>query len=202
MDSINSKGPTVSGPVVPPIFPTFDWIRVRFPIVANEKTIWPGPKETHWQWVEGFPFELHPFAWDYLWIRCNGYDVEIEPHYLDSTWDTFWTNGTGHVRANAMRGLFPFTLGKQVDLLKGIVATLEALPALIQGRSPDDATKIQQIHGILKTREHATAIGPDPAENMSSLRRSVSEFIWRRKLKRIVSGSDSSRSSGDRGPRS
>jgi hypothetical protein len=184
-----------SGPVIPPIFPTFQWIRIQMPIVAGEKTIWPGPKETRWEWVKGFPLELHPFAWDYLWICCDGYQVQIEPHYLESTWDTFWTNGSGHVKADALRGLFPFTLGKQVDLLKGIVATLEALPPLIANRSPDDATKIQQIHGILKTREASKAIGPDPAEGISSLRRSVSEFVWRRKLKRLSFDSEDGGSS-------
>lgn len=181
LESLPSNEP---GPVLAPIFPTFDWIRIRMPIVGNEKTIWPAPKETRWQWVEGFPFELHPFAWDYMWIRCDGYEVQIEPHYVDSTWDTFWTNGSGHVRADALRGLFPWTLGNQVDLLKGIVATLEVLPALIADRSPDDATKIQQIHGILKTRDASTAVGPDAAEGMSRLRRSASEFVWKRKLRR------------------
>ena len=192
MTTIDNTVWTQEGPVLPPIFPSFDWIRTRMPIVANEMTIWPGPKETRWEWIEGFPYELHPFAWDYLWIRCDGYQVQIEPHYLKSTWDTFWTNGSGHVRADALRGLFPFTLGKQVDLLKGIVATLEALPPLIADRNPDDATKIQQIHGILKTRDAATAIGIDPAEGMSPLRRSASDFIWRRKLKRLQSGAEDS----------
>lgn len=185
MNPNDQTSPDDATPVLPPIFPSFDWIRIKMPIVANEKTIWPGPKETYWQWVEGFPFELHPFAWDYLWIRCDGYEVQIEPHYLDSTWDTFWTNGSGHVRADALRGLFPFTLGKQVDLLKGIVATLEALPPLLADRDPDDATKIQQIHGILKTREASSAIGPAVAEDLSSLRRRASDAVWRWKLRRL-----------------
>jgi hypothetical protein len=89
-----------------------------------------------------------------------------------------------------MGGLFPFTLGKQVDLLKGIVATLEALAPLIADYSSDDAAKVQQIHGILKTRNGSGAIGPDPTEGMSSLRRSASNFVWRRKLKRLARNSD------------
>jgi hypothetical protein len=156
------------------------------PIVGDEMTIWPGPKATTWEWILGFPLELHPFAWDFLRVRCNGYQVEIQPHYSESTWDTFWTNGSGHVTAQAMGGLFPYTLGDQVDLLRGIVATLAALPALIAGDSPDDATKILQIHGILKTQESSSAIGSDPAEDMSFLRRSASNFVWRRKLRRIA----------------
>jgi len=172
--------------VLPPIFPSFDWLRVRIPIVAEDMTIWPGPKETKWDWIVGFPFELHPFAWDHLWISCDGYEVEIEPHYSESTWDSFWTNGIGHVRADALGGLFPFTLGNQVDLLKGMVSTLEALPPLVADQNPDDATKIQQIHGILKTRDAMTATGPDPTEGMFSLRRSASEFIWRRKVRRLT----------------
>ena len=176
---------TPNAPVVPPIFPTFDWIRVRIPIVGEEMTIWPGPKETNWEWIIGFPFELHPFAWDQLWISCDGYEVGIEPHYSESTWDSFWTNGSGHVRADALGGLFPFTLGKQVDLLKGIVSTLEALPPLVVDRNPDDATKIQQIHGILKTRDRMSATGPEPTEGMSSLRRATCDLVWRRKVRRV-----------------
>ncbi len=178
MNEDNRLDPIQSQPVLPPIFPTIDWIRIQMPIIADEKTIWPRPKETTREWVIGFPFELHPFAWDYLWICCDGYSVQIEPHYLDSTWDTFWTNGSGHVTADALRGLFPFTLGKQVDLLEGIVATLDALPPLIVNKNSDDATKIQQIHGILKTRDVSLAVGPDAAEGMSSLRRSACDFIW------------------------
>ena len=184
------ESPNESATLTSPIFPTFDWIRIRMPIVAYEKTIWPSPKETRLDWIKGFPYEFHPFAWDYLWIRCDGHRVQIEPHYLDSTWDTFWTNGSGHVKADALRGLFPFTLGKQVDLLKGIVATLEALPPLIADRNPDTATMIEQIHGILKTREASTVTGPDATEGLSSLRRSASEAVWRWKLKRIAPDSE------------
>lgn len=185
MNETERSSPNEPDRVIPPTFPTFEWIRIQMPIVAGEKTIWPGPKETRWDWVKGFPLELHPFAWDYLRICCDGYQVQIEPHYLESTWDTFWTNSSGHVKADALRGLFPFTLGRQVDLLKGIVATLEALPPLIEGHSPEDATKIEQIQRILKKRKASTSIGPDPAEGISSVRRSASEFVWRRKLKRL-----------------
>jgi hypothetical protein len=183
---ISSSRSTSTSAVLPPSFPDFDWIRIRTPIVANEMTIWPAPKETYLEWAEGFPFELHFFAWDYLWIRCDGYEVEIKPHYLDSTWDTFWTGGTGYVRASALGGLFPWTLGKEVDLLKGIVSTLEALPPLIAATRPDDATKIEHIHGILKTREFRTAIGPDQSQGLSSLRRYAADRIWRRKVKRLL----------------
>ena len=191
---IANPSPIKSGPVLPPIFEAFDWIRVRMPIDAWEMTIRPGPKETYWEWVKGFPFEFHPFAWDYLWIRCDGYQVEIEPHYAKSTWDTFWTNGSGYVKADALRGLFPFTLGDEVNLLKGIVMTLEALPPLIAVRNPEDATKIERIHDILKTREVQNATGPDPGAGLSSLRRSASEFVWRRKLKSLTQNSDSGES--------
>jgi len=116
--------------------PIFESVRVRMPIVGDDMTIWPEPKETFWDWVAGFPFEIHPFAWDYLWISCDGHQVEIKPHYLASTWDTFWTDGQGYVTANALGGLFPFMLGKEVDLLKGIVSTLEALPPLLVDTTP------------------------------------------------------------------
>jgi len=186
MSPDDSANPAESAPVISPIFPTVDWIRVRMPIVGDEMTIWPGPKETTWEWILGFPLELHPFAWDFLRVSCDGYRVEIQPHYSESTWDTFWTNGSGHVTAQAMGGLFPYTLGNQVDLRRGIVTTLAALPALIAGDSPDDATKIQQIHGILETQESSSEIGSDPAEDMSFLRRSASNIVWRRKLRRIA----------------
>ena len=167
-------------------FQEFGWIRIRMPLIADDMTIWPGPKETYWDWVVGFPLEIHPFAWDYLRISCDGNQVEIQPHYLESTWDTFWTNESGHVTAHAMGGLFPYTLGEQVDLLKGIVATLADLPALIVDDNPDDAEKIQKIHDILVSQSPLTAIGPDPAEGMSFLRRSASDFVWRRKLRRLI----------------
>ena len=182
MSPTASPSPAVS----PPNFPCVDSIRVQMPIVGDEMTVWPGPKATTWEWVLGFPLELHLFAWDYLLISCDGYQVEIQPHYSESTWDTFWTNGSGYVTAQALGGLFPFTLGEQVDLLKGIVATLAALPALIADDSPEDATKIQQIHGILKTQDSSSAIGADPAEGMSFLRHSASDFVWRRKVRRVT----------------
>ena len=169
----------------PPSFPPVDWIRIRMPLVAEKMTIWPGPKETDWDWVVGFPLELHPFAWDYLRISCDGDRVEIEPHYTESTWDTFWTNETGHVTAQAYGGLFPFTLGDQVDLLEGIVATLAVLPALIVDDHPNDAARIQQIHDILTGQAMSTAIGEDPTVGMSFLRRAACDFVWRRKLWRL-----------------
>ena len=156
------------------------------PLIGDEMTIWPGPKETYWDWVAGFPLEIHPFAWDYLRIRCEENQVENQPHYLESTWDTFWTNESGHVTAQAMGGLFPYTLGEQVDLLEGIVATLAVLPALIVDENPGDADRIQNIHDILVAQDALTAIGPDPAEDMSFLRRSASDFVWRRKLRRLI----------------
>ncbi len=186
MSPNDSPSPAEGDPVVPPIFDELDSIRVEMPIVGEEMTIWPGPKATTWEWILGFPLELHPFAWDYLLISCDGYQVEIQPHYSESTWDTFWTNGSGYVTAHAMGGLFPFTLGEQVDLLEGMVTTLAALPALIVDDNPDAATRIQQIHGILKTQESSSAIGTDPAEGMFFLRRAASDFIWRRKVRRVI----------------
>jgi hypothetical protein len=174
----------------PAAFPEVDSIRIRMPLIGEEMTIWPGPKETYWDWVVGFPLEIHPFAWDYLLISCDGNEVEIQPHYLESTWDTFWTNESGHVTAHALGGLFPYTLGEQVDLLEGIVATLAVLPALIVDDDPVGADKIQQIHDILVAQDASTAIGPDPAEDMSFLRRSASDFVWRRKLRRLTRNRD------------
>ena len=182
-----------NGPVIPPSFPQFDPIRVRIPIISGEMTIWPAPKETFWEWVEGFPFELHPFAWDYMWVSCDRYRLEIKPHYLKSTWDTFWTDGTGYVTAQALGGLFPFTLGKEVDLLRGIVCTIEVLPDHIRDRAPKTAEKIEQIHAILKTREPPSVTEGRPP--LAGWRRTVSEAVWRRKLRRLLRAANGGASS-------
>ena len=57
-----------SGPVIPQIFPTLDPLRVRIPIVASEMTIWPGPKETFWEWVEGVS-SLRCSVSQFVWRR-------------------------------------------------------------------------------------------------------------------------------------
>ncbi len=169
-------------PVLPPTLPQFAPVRVKTPIVSNEMTIWPGPKETRREWVIGFPYELHPFAWDYMWVSCDGYSVKIKPHYRYSTWDTFWTAANGHVKADGMAGLFPFTLGKEVNLLRGIVATLEALPAHVEKTDPDAARKIAEIHDILKTREKPDVQQPEGR----GLRHRVARHFWSRKLRHLM----------------
>jgi hypothetical protein len=168
----------------PSTFPSFQPVRVRMPIEGGVKTIWPEPKQTRWEWAVGFPLEIHPFAWDYLWLSCDGHEVRIKPHYLDSTWDTFWTDTTGHVRAVGLAGLFPFTLGNQVDLLEGIIATLGVLPNKVASTDPDTAQKIAEIHLIL-TKLPEKPLQLDPKPNMSKLRRRTSVAFWNRKVRRL-----------------
>ena len=117
-----------------------------------------------------------------MWISCDGYSVKIQPHYVDSTWDTFWTDAVGKVTAQALGGLFPFTLGKQVELLQGIVATLEVLPDKIRATDPSAAKAIEEIYATLKAREASPAAQPV----VSGMRRRLSEALWRRKLSRLL----------------
>lgn len=163
--------------------PIFKPVRVRMPIVGDDMTIWPEPKETFWDWVAGFPFEIHPFAWDYLWISCDGRQVEIKPHYLESTWDTFWTDDQGVVTAHALGGLFPFTLGDEAELLKGIVATLKVLPDKVDASDPDVAQKIGLIYAMLDSI--GAPVTPFVQPEISRLRGTLSETLWRFKLRRL-----------------
>lgn len=172
-----------SNPVNSTSFPPFEPLRIRLPLAGADLTIWPGPKQSRWEWALGFPLELRPFAWDYMWISCTTDRVEIQPHYLESTWDTFWTDLDGSVTAHALGGLFPFTLGNEVDLLKGIVATLDALPAHIRDHAPETADKIKKIHAILAPKEAPPV--PLVRPEMTRLRRTASEAVWRRKLRSL-----------------
>jgi hypothetical protein len=131
--------------VTPLPFPPLDSLKVRLPIASKEWTIWPGPPESREGFVIGFPLELHPFAWDYVRISCDGRSVELEPHYRESSFDTFWVDGRGHVTCHALGGLFPFTLGRQPDLLDGLRVTLKALPPLVAPRHPQAAEAIAEI---------------------------------------------------------
>jgi len=133
------------GAVTPLPFPPLDSLKVRLPIASKEWTIWPGPPESREGFVIGFPLELHPFAWDYVRISCDGRSVELEPHYRESSFDTFWVDGRGHVTCHALGGLFPFTLGRQPDLLDGLRVTLKALPPLVAPRHPQAAEAIAEI---------------------------------------------------------
>ena len=172
---------------MPPDFPSVPPIRVRMPISHGKMTVWPGPPETVWDWLAGFPFELHPFAWDYLWVSCDGARLEIRPHYLFSTWDTFWTEPSGRVTAQALGGLFPFTLGKEAELLRGIVSVLEVLPDLVKDEHPAASGDLREIYGTLREQEEPDPLlGPRPA--IGRLRGRAANTLWRWKLgvERIV----------------
>jgi hypothetical protein len=131
------------GAVTPLPFPPLDSLKVRLPIASKDWTIWPGPPETREGFVIGFPLELHPFAWDYVRISCDGRSVELEPHYRESSFDTFWVDGRGHVTCHALGGLFPFTLGRQPELLDGLRVTVQALPDLVS--DPGAAKTLREL---------------------------------------------------------
>jgi len=126
-------------------FPRLEALDVRMPLESKDWTIWPRASESHWDYVRGFPLELHPFAWDYLVASCDCRRVELKPHYLESSFDTFWIDTSGHVTCHALAGLFPFTLGRQPELLEGLRKTLEAVAARVQPDDPDAAKTIREI---------------------------------------------------------
>ncbi|MCG8588279.1 MAG: hypothetical protein MJE66_03235 [Proteobacteria bacterium] len=162
-------------------FPSFDPVRVRLPIRSDDLTIWPGPPETPWDWLAGFPLELRPLAWDYLWVSSDGGRLEIRPHYFFSTWDTFWTEPDGRVTAQALGGLFPFTLGEQARLLEGILSILGVLPKFIEGNHPETAEKLRHIEGHLQALDEPERLAMPP-EQLGRVRRGCSQVVWRWKL--------------------
>lgn len=132
-------------PVVTPSFPRLDALSVRIPIDSKDWTIWPGPPATMREFVIGFPLELRPFAWDYVRLSSNGLRLEVQPHYRESTFDTFRVDTRGHVTCHALAGLFPFTLGRQPELLEGLGVTLQAVPPLVARRDERAARTIGEI---------------------------------------------------------
>lgn len=168
-------------PAIPP-FPSFARAKVVMPIDGDKLTLWPQKREKWWEKVLGFPFELRFFAKDYLWISSNGNRIEIQPHYLESTFDTFWIDTRGAVAAQALGGLFPFTLGKQKQLLKGIVATLAAMPSRLKPKDDAVAGMIREIHAQLAKRSEPEATGGARAP-LGRLRSAASNWVWERKLR-------------------
>jgi len=136
--------PTPSGVEASP-FPSLARLRVRIPLASDEWTIWPAPPETARDFVVGFPLELHPFAWDYLHIASGGASIRIEPHYRDSSFDMFRVDTRGHVTCHALGGLFPFTLGRQPELLEGLRVTIRALSPLVAPSNPAAAITLETL---------------------------------------------------------
>ena len=128
-------------------------------------------------------------------VACDGHRLQVEPHYLWSTWDTFWVDPQGAVQAQALRGLFPITLGKQPTLLKGIVSVITRLPPPmrkmrpVNGVNADAAAKIERIVEHLQARiaEVGEAESPwqpkfDEWIGGSGMRASLGRRCWRWKL--------------------
>lgn len=170
--------------VLSPAFPEIPRIRVRMHIHAKDMTIWPASQqpEPRRDWWTGFPLELRPCAWDYLEVRCDGQRLTIEPHYRQSTFDTFTIDSRGTVCATALGGLFPFTLGHEIQLLDGIVATLEALPEFLSEGDLDLAPRLREIHWKLKVAE---AQNPPPCRiRLRSAHHKIATAHWRAKQRR------------------
>jgi uncharacterized protein YbdZ (MbtH family) len=168
-------------------FDSFVETRIVLPIEAANYAIWPEAEQTTAEWVLGHPLELRPFCLDYLDISCSLQQLKIQPHYDKSTWDTFVVDPTGRVEATAFGGAFPFTLGRQPDLLAGIVAVLKALPPLIS--DPQTAQKIDrlaryldQIAVALRSRGGMVPNVFHPSQRPSKLGQRIAWHFWRWKL--------------------
>ena len=168
-------------------FEPFGETRIVLPIEAAKYAIWPEAEQTTGEWALGHPLELRPFCWDYLDISCSPQQLKIQPHYDKSTWDTFVVDPTGSVEANAFGGAFPFTLGRQPDLLAGIVSVLTALPPLIS--DTQTAQKIErlaqylgQISVVLKSRGGMVPNVFHPTQKPSKLGQRIAWHFWRWKL--------------------
>jgi len=173
-------------------FPPLDMLRIGLSIRSDEYTIWPGPPETYGDYIIGFPLELHPFAWDYLRIGSDAKKVTVQPHYRESSWDTFWIDLTGHVTCHALGGLFPWTLGKQPELVEGLRTTIAVLPAKVD--DPAAAKALEEIAAILEAIElDLRSLPVDLLEEHNEAAREVhrqtargraAERFWERKRRR------------------
>jgi len=171
-------------------FPSFEPVRVRIPLRSGDWTIWPDEPQTSSQWLLGHPLELSPMRWDFVAVGCDGERLEIQPHYLKSTWDTFWTDAEGCVEVHALGGLFPVTLGRQPDLLRGIRSVLAVLPEYLDPEHPEVARNIEWIERLLFGLECRICTlsleerGPQLVrpEGRTRVRSAVSERIWRLKM--------------------
>lgn len=171
-------------------FPSFARVRVKIPLRSGDWTIWPDTLQNQKEWFIGHPLELRPMRWDFLHVACDGQRVEIQPHYTLSTWDTFWTDQEGCVEVQALGGLFPITLGRQPELIKGIRSVLEKLPELLTATHPDTAGKIEWIHQLLFGLECRICTlpveerGPQVPRGSAraSVRATLSRGVWRAKM--------------------
>jgi hypothetical protein len=171
-------------------FPRFERVRVRIPLRSGDWTIWPDVPQTRRQWFLGHPFEISPMRWDFLEVASDGSRLELKPHYVKSTWDTFWTDEEGCVEVQALGGLFPITLGRQPELIRGIRSVLEKLPDYVKPEHPDVAGKIAWIEQLLFGAECRVCVlsiedrGPQipRAPERASMRSRMSSGVWRAKM--------------------
>ena len=173
-------------------FPSFERLRVQFPLRSGQWTIWPDEPQNQGQWFIGHPLELRPMRWDFLDVACDGDRLEIKPHYLKSTWDTFWTGEDGCVEVQALGGLFPVTLGRQPELIAGIREVILALGEYLKDQHADVAKKLLFIERLLFGAECRACTlsveargGPVPG-GPRSMRASASRAVWRLKMGKPV----------------
>jgi hypothetical protein len=150
------------------------------PIQGQDMTLWPEKRESWWERALGSPFELRFFARDFLTISCDGCRVEIQPHYFESTFDTFWVDTRGVVRAQALGGLFPFTLGKQKKLLRGLVVTLGAVARRLLSKDEEVALLVRAIHAYLREQSEPDSEPP----RLGVWRAALANRLWAHKLRR------------------
>jgi len=171
-------------------FPSFERVRARIPLRSGDWTIWPDDPQSTSQWAVGHPLELRPWRWDFVHVSCDGERLEIQPHYLKSTWDTFWTDPDGCVEVQALGGLFPITLGRQPNLIRGIRSVLEVLPEYVAPAHPEAAEKIEWIAKLLCGLECGVCVlsiderGPriPVRPDRPSVRARAAERVWRLKM--------------------
>jgi hypothetical protein len=174
-------------------FPEFDEFRLELPLRGRDYAIWPDERQTHAQWVIGHPLELRPCRWDFLDMSCKRHELTIKPHYDKSTWDTFWIDTGGSVRANGLGRLFPWTMGQQAKLLNGVISVLGEVAKAIRTRDPELAATVDRVAEILAgvVDRIVQMMGPvalegppaplDPGQQ-TGLRNRLAARFWRWKL--------------------
>ena len=149
MPSVRATRPTPNVPQRtasrPDAFPKFGPVRVTMDLTSRDWTVFPG-NDGH----RGSPLELRFKGKDYVEISSDGRRLIMKPHYHHSSWDKFTIDEKGKVKVTALKGLFPFTLGKQELLRPGVLATLEEARRLLERSDPKTAKKLGEALAKVK----------------------------------------------------
>jgi hypothetical protein len=104
-------------------YPMLAPVRVEMPIELRGWAVAAGHERKKSE--PGLVFEGRPGVADHVFLWSTGDEVHAQPHYTFSTWDEFWADATGRIRATGFGGLFPFTLGDQAGLRSGFLGILD-----------------------------------------------------------------------------